>query len=161
MPQMRSDMLTTFTTPSDLEIVATREFNASKQFLFDAHTKPEHIRQWMLGPDGWSMPICEVDLHVGGAWRFVWRRTNQTEMEMTGLYREITPHDRLVTTESWGGPWPETTNTVEFVECDGNTTLIMTIRYPACEARDAATSTGMKAGMTASFDRLAEYASRA
>ena len=161
MPQMRSDMLTTFTTPSDLEIVATREFNASKQLLFEAHTKPEHIAQWMTGPDGWSMPVCEVDLRVGGAWRFVWRRENKSEMEMTGLYREITPHDRLVTTESWGGPWPETTNIVEFVERDGKTTLTMTIRYPSREARDAATATGMKAGMNASFDRLAEYSSRA
>ena len=79
-------------------------------------------------------------------------------MEMHGEYREITPYDRLVTTESWGGPWPPTVNTVDFVEHNGKTTLTMTIRYPSREARDAATATGMTSGMTMSFDRLAAYA---
>lgn len=149
--------LTAFSTPSDLEFRAVRQFDAPKQFLFDAHTKPEHVQQWMTGPDGWTMPVCEIDLRVGGAWRFVWRRDSGSEMEMNGEYREITPYDRLVTTESWGGPWPPTVNSLDFVEHDGKTTLTMTIRYPSREARDAATATGMTSGMNTSYNRLAAH----
>ena len=86
---------TTFSTPSDVEFMAVRQFDAPKQLLYDAHTIPEHVQQWMTGPDGWTMPVCEIDLRVGGAWHFVWRRESGTEMEMHGSYREITPIDRL------------------------------------------------------------------
>jgi uncharacterized protein YndB with AHSA1/START domain len=93
---------TTFTTPSDREIAATRAFNAPRKLIFDAYTKPEHVPHWMLGPDGWSMPVCEIDLRRGGGWHFVWRQLDGTEMEMRGVYKEITPPERLVSTESWG-----------------------------------------------------------
>ena len=78
---------------------------------------------WMLGPDGWTMPVCEIDLRPGGAWHFVWRGSDGTEMEMRGVYREIAPPERLVTTESWGGDWPETLNTLVLTEEDGKTTI--------------------------------------
>jgi uncharacterized protein YndB with AHSA1/START domain len=103
------------------------------------------------------MPVCEIDLRPGGAWHFVWRRADGTEMEMRGVYREVTPPERLVATESWGGDWPETVNTVVFSETEGKTTVTQTVRYPSKQARDRALATGMKAGMSMSFDRLAEH----
>lgn len=102
------------------------------------------------------MPVCEIDLRPGGSWHFVWRKSDGAEMEMCGVYREITPPERLVSTESWGGPWPETLNTLLLTEEKGKTTATIKILYPSPEARDAALKTGMKEGMAASFDRLAE-----
>ena len=147
----------TFTTPSDSEIVMTRVIDAPRPLVFAAWTTPEQVRQWMLGPDGWTMPVCEIDLRPGGAWRFVWRRADGTEMAMRGVYREVAPPERLVATESWGGDWPETVNTVTFSEEGGKTTITQTVRYPSAEARDAALKTGMKEGVAKSFDRLADY----
>jgi uncharacterized protein YndB with AHSA1/START domain len=147
---------TTFTTPTDRELVTTRVFDAPRRLVFDAWTKPEHLQRWMLGPEGWIMPVCDIDLRVGGAWHFVWRQADGAEMEMRGVYLEIVPPERLVVTESWGGDWPETQNIVVFTEEAGRTTMTMTIRYPSNEARERALGTGMKGGMAASFDRLAE-----
>jgi len=82
------------TAPGDREIVMTREFNAPRRMVFDAFTKPELVKQWLLGPPGWSMPVCEIDLKVGGAYRYVWRRDSDgTEMGMGGVYREIVPQE--------------------------------------------------------------------
>jgi uncharacterized protein YndB with AHSA1/START domain len=148
---------TTFTTPSDREIVMTRVFDAPRTLVFEVHTDPEHVRHWMLGPEGWAMPVCEIDLRPGGEWRFVWRRSDGTEMEMRGEYREITPPERLVSTESWGADWPETLNTLILSEENGKTTLTSTVLYPSQQARDAALQTGMKEGASVSFDRLADY----
>jgi uncharacterized protein YndB with AHSA1/START domain len=115
------------TTPSDREVVVTRVFNAPRSLVFEAWTNPKYVPQWMLGPEGWTMPVCENDLRAGGAWHFVWRQTSGTEMEMRGVYREITPPERLVTTESWGADWPETVNTVVLREENGKTTMTLTI----------------------------------
>jgi uncharacterized protein YndB with AHSA1/START domain len=135
----------------------TRVFDAPRHLVFEAWTKPEHLPHWLLGPEGWTMPVCEVDLRPGGAWHFVWRRADGTQMEMRGVYREITPPERLVSTESWGGDWPETINTLVLSEENGKTTMTNTVLYPSKEARDAALKTGMKDGVAASFDRLAEH----
>lgn len=148
---------TTFTTPSDREFTTTCVVDAPRRLVFDAWTRPEHLPHWMLGPDGWTMPVCEVDLHPGGAWRFVWRKSDGTEMGMQGAYREINPPERLVSTESWGGDWPETVNTLVLSEQSGKTTMTQTVRYPSKQARDGALQTGMKEGIAQSFDRLAEY----
>ncbi|APW61356.1 SRPBCC family protein [Paludisphaera borealis] len=148
---------TTFTTPSDREIVMTRVFDAPRRLVFEAWTNSEHLPRWMLGPGGWTMPVCEIDLRPGGRWRFVWRGLDGAEMEMSGVYKEVTPPDRLVSTESWGGGWPETLKTLTLSEEDGKTTVTSTVLYPSKEARDAALQTGMKEGVNASFDRLAEY----
>ena len=148
---------TTFTLPSDREIAAIRVFDAPRRLVFEAHTNPKHVPNWMLGPEGWTMPVCEIDLRPGGTWHFVWRKADGSEMAMRGTYKEVAPPERVVTTESWGEPWPETINTVSLTEKDGKTTLTMTVLYPSKEARDAALKTGMKDGMTQSFDRLAEY----
>ena len=153
-----NDLATTkFSTPTDLTIVATRTFNAPRAVVFAAWSDPKHIPNWMLGPDGWTMPVCEVDLRVGGTWHFVWRRKDGTEMEMHGVYREITPPSRLVTTESWGGPWPETVNTVELREENGRTLMTHTMSFPSRDARDKAMGTGMESGMGTSMARLEAY----
>jgi uncharacterized protein YndB with AHSA1/START domain len=108
----------------------------------------------MLGPEGWTMPVCEIDLRPGGSWHFVWRKANGTQMDMRGSYREVAPPDRLVSTERWGPEWPETLNTLTLVEEGGRTTLIQTTRYPSKDARDAALKTGMADGASQSYDRL-------
>ena len=154
---MDSAGATAFTTPSDREIVVTRVVKAPRRLVFEAWTDPRHLPHWLLGPQGWTMPVCEIDLRPGGAWHFVWRRSEGTEMGMRGVYREVTPPERLVSTESWGGDWPETLNTLVLSEENGKTTIRNTMLYPSKEARDAALGTGMKAGMSESFDRLAEY----
>jgi uncharacterized protein YndB with AHSA1/START domain len=145
------------TMPSDVELVVTRTFNAPRKLLFEAWTNPKYLPQWMLGPEGWTMPVCEIDLRIGGSWHFVWRKSDGTEMEMRGVYREIKPPERLVSSESWGGPWPETLNTLVLTEEAGKTTMTLTILYPSKQAREAATMTGMAKGMAMSFDRLESY----
>ncbi len=147
---------TTVTTPSDREAVMTRVVEAPRSRVFEAWTSPDQVPHWMLGPDGWTMPVCEIDLRPGGSWRFVWRRADGTEMAMHGVYREVRPPERLVSTENWGGDWPETLNTVVLTEKDGRTTITMTILHPSKAARDAAMQTGMKEGADQSFARLEE-----
>ena len=94
------------TTPSEHEIVMTRDFNAPRSLVFDCWTKPELVRRWLLGPAGWSMPVCQIDLRVGGAYRFEWRHVlNGAEMAMGGIYHEIARPDRLVCTESFDEKW--------------------------------------------------------
>src|SRR5262245_17514151 len=157
MPTENKVATTTFTTPSDREVTMTRVVAAPRRLVFEAWTSPEHVPRWMLGPEGWTMPVCEIDLRPGGVWHFVWRRADGTEMGMRGVYKEIKPPERLVSTESWGGDWPETLNTLVLTEKDGRTTLTLTILYPSREARDAALQTGMKDGVAMSYDRLAGY----
>lgn len=148
---------TTFTTPTDREIAMTRTFDAPRNRVFEAWTRPEHLPHWMLGPEGWTMPVCEIDLRPGGSWHFVWRRADGSEMGMRGVYKEVVPPERLVHTESWGGDWPETLNTLLVTEENGKSTVGCTVLYPSKEARDAALETGMLEGVSVSFDRLAEY----
>jgi len=145
---------TTFTTPSDREVVITRAVDAPRRLVFAAWTDPRHIPQWLLGPEGWTMPICEMDLRPGGAWRYVWRKADGAEMEMSGIVREVSPPERLVTTERWGPEWPETVNTLLLTESGGKTTITLTITYVSKAARDAALETGMADGVEQSFVRL-------
>jgi uncharacterized protein YndB with AHSA1/START domain len=154
---MNSTETLNVTTPSDREVAITRVFNAPRRLVFEAWTNPKHVPRWMLGPDGWTMPVCEIDLRPGGAWHFVWRRANGTQMEMRGVCREVAPPERLVSTEAWCGDWPETLNTLVLSEENGKTTMTQTILYPSKEARDAALQTGMKDGVAQSYDRLEEH----
>jgi len=142
------------TTPSDLEVTLARLVDAPRALVWAAWTTPELVQQWMLGPEGWSMPVCEMDLRPGGAWHRVWKKANGKEMEMRGSFREIVAPERLVSTEKWGPEWPETVNTLT-LEAKGEKTLVReTILYPSKEARDAAIKTGMADGASVSFDRL-------
>jgi uncharacterized protein YndB with AHSA1/START domain len=147
------------TTPSDREIAMTRVFDAPRQLVFDAHTKPDLVRQWLLGPPGWSMPVCEMDVRVGGTYRWVWRHdTNGTEMGMGGVYREIVAPERLVTSERFDDAWypGEALNTLVLIEQGGRTTLTQTMRYESRDARDAVIKSNMEKGVAASYDRLAD-----
>ncbi len=147
------------TTPSDREIAVTRVFDAPRQLVFDAHTKPDLVRQWLLGPPGWSMPVCEMDVRVGGTYRWVWRHdTNGTEMGMGGVYREIVAPERLITTERFDEAWypGEALNTLVLIEQGGRTTLTQTMRYESRDARDAVIKSNMEKGVAASYDRLAD-----
>lgn len=134
--------------------MVTRVVDAPRRVVFDAWTNPTHVPQWLLGPEGWTMPVCEIDLRPGGSWRYVWRKTDGTEMAMAGSYREVAPPERLVSTERWGPEWPETINTLILTESAGRTTITLTITYPNQDARDAALKTGMKDGTDQSFERL-------
>lgn len=149
--------VTTFTTLSDRELVATRVVDAPRSLVWDCWTSTKHVPHWMTGPEGMTMPVCEIDLRKDAEWHFVWRAPDGSEMEMRGLYREIAAPERLVSTESWGGDWPNTLNTLVLTEVDGKTTMTCTILYPSKEAREAALATGMKEGWSASYDHLDTY----
>ncbi len=102
----------------DRAVVLTRTFNAPRRLVFDAHTRPELVRRWLLGPPGWTMPVCEIDLRVGGRIRYVWRGPDGSGMGMSGTYREIVPPRRLVHTEIFDEDWSggEMLVTTEFAE---------------------------------------------
>jgi uncharacterized protein YndB with AHSA1/START domain len=143
----------------DREIVMTRVFDAPRKLVFDAFTKPELLKQWLLGPPGWSMPVCEIDLRIGGRYRYVWRRdTDGTEMGCGGVYREIVPPERLVHTEQFDNPWypGESLITTVLDEQRGKTTLTARMLYESRDARDGILKSGMESGVAASYDRLAE-----
>lgn len=142
--------------PSEREIRVTRAFAASAQRIFDFHTKPEYIQKWLLGPPGWSMPTCEIDLRVGGIYRYVWRDTSRdSEFGVRGEYREIAAPQRLVHTENMDGTEGEALCTLTFVEASGSTTLSTTMLFPSKEIRDRALQSGMTDGMSTSYERLA------
>jgi len=144
------------TTPTEREIVLTRVFDAPRTLVFDAFTKPELIKRW-FGPRGWSLVVCEVDLKVGGTWRFVLRGPDGNDMGMRGVYREIAAPDRSVHTESFDDYPGESLVTTLLVENRGKTTLTATVRYPSQEVRDAVITSGMEHGAAESYDKLAEY----
>jgi uncharacterized protein YndB with AHSA1/START domain len=143
------------TTPTEREIVLTRVFDAPRSLVFDALTKPELLTRW-FGPRGWSLVVCEVDLKVGGAWRFVLRGPDGTDMGMRGVYREIAPPERLVHTETFDDFPGESVVTTLLVEDRGKTTLTGTVLYPSQEIRDAVIKSGMEHGAAETYDKLAE-----
>jgi uncharacterized protein YndB with AHSA1/START domain len=147
------------TTPSEREIVMSRVFDAPRNLVFDAWTKPELLERWLGVRGGWSMVVCEVDLRVGGAYRFVWRGPDGAEMGMGGDYREVVPPERLVATESFDDPWysGEALDTIVLVEEGGKTTATTTVLYESEEIRDAVLESGMARGVAESYDMLAEY----
>ncbi len=147
------------TTPTEREIVMTRAFDAPRHLVFDAWTQPELVRQWMLGPDGWTMPVCEIDLRVGGKYRYVWRReSTASEMGLSGTFREVQAPERLVSTEIFDEDWTggEALSTLVLTERDGKTTATNTVLYASGEARDGALKSGMADGVSVGYDRLDE-----
>lgn len=145
------------TMPSEREICVRRTFDATAQRLFDYHTKVEHVQRWLLGPPGWTMPICEIDLRVGGAYKYVWRNTgNGREFGVHGKYREIVEPHRIVNIETMDGMEAEALGTLTFAENAGRTTLSITMLFSSKEIRDRALESGMTDGMAISYDRLEE-----
>jgi uncharacterized protein YndB with AHSA1/START domain len=146
----------TIDTPSDREIVMTRVFDAPRQMLFDAFTKPELVPRWLTGRPDHSMPICEIDLQVGGAYRYVWRGPDGQEMSSKGIFREVVPPERVVATERFEPSWyeGELVNTTTFVEVDGKTTVTLHMQCGSKEIRDGILKSGMERGVAFSFDQL-------
>lgn len=161
MPVARAANSATFklTILSDTEIQMTRLFDAPRHLVFEAMSKPEHIRRWWgcLG-EGYSVPVCEVDLRVGGRWRFV-NRHPHGEAAFHGIYREIAPPDRVVFTEIFQ-LFPEVESVVSstFTDEAEKTRLTVTVRYPSKEVRDQVLASGMEHGAATSYDRLDEVA---
>jgi uncharacterized protein YndB with AHSA1/START domain len=144
------------TTRGDREIVMTRAFDAPRTLVWEAFTKPELVRQWLLGPPGWTMPVCEIDLRVGGRYRYLWRNSNGIEMGMSGVHREIVVPERIVATEKFDQSWypGEALGTIVLVERDGRTTLTQTVLYESREAREVVLKSPMESGVAAGYDRL-------
>jgi uncharacterized protein YndB with AHSA1/START domain len=149
------------TTPSDREIVLTRLFDAPRGLVFEAMTKPEHVRRWWgILDDGYSVPVCEIDLRPGGTWRWVGRGP-KGEYAFHGVYREIAPPERLVFTELFEPAGDvESVVTAVLTEEGGKTRLTMTAVYPSKDVRDAVLGTGMERGAAISYDRLEEVAKK-
>jgi uncharacterized protein YndB with AHSA1/START domain len=145
-------------TPTDRDIAMSRVFDAPCSLVFQALTRPEYLRQWLLGPQGWTMTVCEVDLKVGGRYRYEWRHEDGREMAMGGSFREIVPDERIVYTERFDEAWyaGEAVTTSILSERNGMTTLIMTSLYESREVRDGVLKSGMTRGVDVSFDRLAD-----
>ena len=142
--------------PSDREIRITRSFNSPRQMVWDAHTKPELLKRWLLGPPGWEMPVCDIDLRVGGKYRYEWHRDGKLAMALSGAYREVNAPSHLADTQMFDDNWtqgPADTD-LTLVEKDGTTLMTMDIKYASKEARDLALSTPMMEGMEAGYERL-------
>jgi uncharacterized protein YndB with AHSA1/START domain len=146
------------TTPSDREIALTRVLDAPRALVWKAYTTPELLKRWLGVHNGWTLDVCEVDLRVGGAYRYVWRGPGGAEMGMRGTFREVVAPERLVTDERFDQAWYEgqCIGTVTLVERAGKTTLTMNLRYDSRAVRDAVLQSPMKEGMGAGFDTLAQ-----
>ena len=145
------------TTASDREIAIIRDFAAPRRLVFDALTKPELVRQWLGIFGGWTMPVCEIDLRVGGKYRYVWQK-GEHKMGMGGVFSEIVRPERLVATEVFDDSWyPGTAvDTSVLVETNGRTTLTTTVLYESRAARDAVLQSPMESGLKAGYDKLEE-----
>jgi uncharacterized protein YndB with AHSA1/START domain len=138
----------------DLGLRITRSFRAPRQLVYDAYTKPELLQRWLGVRNSWTMDSCEIDLRIGGRYHWVWRlAAKNKQMGVHGIYREITPPERLICTEQFDEAWypGEALNTVEFTEHDGTTTLSIAMKFETKEARDGAAGSGMERGLEESF----------
>lgn len=146
----------TVTKSSESAITFTREFNAPARLVWDCHTKPEFVRRWLLGPEGWTMPVCRIDLRVGGEFRYEWQNADGRTMGMGGIFRELDAPKKIVHTEIFDEDWTggETTVTTLFEERGGKTLFTLTVVYASVKARDTALQTGMTDGMETGYQRL-------
>ena len=152
------------TLPSDREVKVTRSFKAARPLVYRAFTEAALVQRWLLGPPGWSMPVCEMDVRVGGRYRWRWRSDKDaSEFGFTGTFREVQPPSKLVHSEAFdpgsvGGEYPgsEALVTVTFTESGDLTTVTSLIDFGSKEARDAAIATGMTDGMEQSYQLLDE-----
>lgn len=144
------------TTPSPLEIRISRQFDAPPELVFELHTNPRYIPQWLLGPGGWTMPVCDVDLRVGGRFRYEWHHPDKEAMGVSGEFLEIDPPSRIVHREAFDQPWhPGDTIVTTALEPSAiGTLLTLTIRYRSEEARDIALKSPMSEGMEEGYQRL-------
>jgi len=146
------------TTPSDREIEIVRDFNAPRALVWDAYTKPELLRRWLGCMPGWSWDVCEVDLRVGGKYRWSWNGPDNQQLGITGIYREVEPVERIVNSERFEQAWypGEAVNTLMLEEQGGRTTVTTRLRFETKEARDGALQSGMTRGMARGWELLDE-----
>lgn len=154
----KNDPRFSVTALSDRELVIRRVFDAPKQLVFDALTKPEMLKNWFWGPDGWTLDVCEVDLRVGGIARYVWRKGSIT-MGMSTECLELDAPNRLVTRETFDDPWyeGEAVGTMVLTEQDGRTILTTTMKYDSEAIRDSILKSPMDEGLAVGYDRLEKY----
>ncbi len=152
----------------DREIVMTRVMDAPRRLVFDALTKPELLKRWFYGLDGWTLAVCQIDLRVGGRYRYVWKKLREvgdervalsadtTEMGMGGVYKEIVPPERIVATGKFDEAWypGEELDTTVLVEKAGKTTITLTVQYESREARDGVLASGATAGVELGYERM-------
>jgi len=146
------------TLPADTQILITREFDAPRHLVYRAWTTPELIKRWWSGDRG-EVTLAEVDLRVGGRWRYVMTADGGFEVAFHGLYREIVPNELIVSTEVYEGmPESEAVVTSRFTEKDGRTTLTLLVQHTSQEFRDAHINSGMEGGMQEAMDHLERVA---
>jgi uncharacterized protein YndB with AHSA1/START domain len=149
------------TLPADTQILITREFDAPARLVWEAFTNPEDVRRWWHAGRG-EMSVCEIDLRVGGSWRYAMDVPGVGEVGFHGEYREIVPHERLVSTEAYEGiPDADANaavNTMTLEEADGRTLVSILVEHVNKEGRDMHINSGMEAGMQDAFDRLEQVA---
>ena len=154
---MRRTPAVTVTLPSDRQIVMTRTFDAPCQLVFRAMTTPSLVQRWLLGPAGWSMPVCEIDLRVGGHFRYVWRQDGTgITMGLRGIYREIEAPARIAHNETFDDPWfsGDCFCVQTFEETDSQTLLTTSLTYDSRAVRDGVLKSNMTQGVSASYDLL-------
>jgi uncharacterized protein YndB with AHSA1/START domain len=146
------------TLPSDQEILIEREFDAPADLVYTAYTTPELVKRWWAGRRG-EVTECEIDLRVGGRWRYVMVAHGSFEVAFHGEYREIVPNERIASTQIYEGePDAPALATTTFSEIDGRTMLAILVRHTSRENRDGHLKSGMEAGMSESFDLLDQVA---
>jgi uncharacterized protein YndB with AHSA1/START domain len=146
------------TLQGDTEVLITREFNAPRHLVYKAYTTPELVRRWWAGRRG-QMTVCEIDLRVGGTWRYVMTSSEGFEVAFHGTYREIVADERLVHTEVYEAmPDAEVVNTIAFEEADGRTTLTVLVECGSREIRDGMMGSGMEVGMQEAYDLIEQIA---
>jgi uncharacterized protein YndB with AHSA1/START domain len=157
MPSMQNKSLQ-ITTPSDDEIRITRSFDAPRMMLWDAYTRPKLVKRWLGQMPGWSWAECEMDVREGGRYRWAWRGPEGAELAVGGVYREVVPGERLVSTERYDQSWyeGEAVGTVVFTEAQGRTTLVTTLRYGSKQIRDAVLQSPATSGMESGYALLDE-----
>jgi uncharacterized protein YndB with AHSA1/START domain len=139
----------------------TRVFSAPRRLVFEAHTKPELLKRWLLGPPGWEMVVCNAAHKAGDPYRYEWRNTSTGhQFGIGGVCREFAPPERIVCSEVMDGQPGEALNTTTFVEENGKTTLTVNMLFESREIRDMALKSGMERGVAASYDRLDEILAR-
>lgn len=145
------------TPQGDREVVIERSFNAPRDLVFEAFIKPELVQRWMLGPDGWSMPVCTIDLRPGGKGRYEWQNADRsTGMSLDTVFKEVVVPERIVHTERFDPDWAQgdATVTTLFTEKNGKTTVTIKIVYASADVRDMVLKSGMDQGMARSYERL-------
>jgi uncharacterized protein YndB with AHSA1/START domain len=145
---------TTYATPSERELVITRTFDAPRSLVWAAFTDPKHLPRWQTGPEGFTMPVCEIDLRPGGTWHYVWRNAQGREFGATGTFREVDPPRRVVTVTNSNGE--ENTSTTTFAEENGRTIVTNTLLFSSQSSRDRAVPLA-KFGTESSYARLDAY----